>query len=308
MSEEFPVFLTTRKYRARIRERDHARAQLAEYRELEPYLGIAREIRREVHDNIGTVGEQAAVELATEWARAAEMRRLTEEYARKKLITLTEQQKEKIKQAFIEKEQPRIDKEVAEEVKKLEPSRRAQIERDTEFELRRLKREALLEKLGTDESRRTLERFGNIALMKAKHEALIEELKVKAETNQCVDLQDLPVDLVLNIGFGASSKIKKQNVSLQSCDRILTLRVLDPQEGILEVLDDSWMASEDVVRRGNALEDLIVLTMPNDENSYSVPRFSRSTEPNFFTQTGTEVNMYGLEAQVLTIGDQVIFG
>lgn len=308
-----PLFLTTRKYNARIRERDEAREQLQEFQDLETYLGIARDMRNRAVSEVSNTpeGQDMAMNLAIEWAKDETKRRIVEEYARQKRVELEADQIEELKKEFLKTDQARIDAEVAAEVAKLEENQRQQVARNTEYELKRLKREDMLAKIGTDEAEATLQRFGALALVEAQHALLIEELKAKAKLTSSVEIADLPADTVLTVGLSftprSSKPTARQRAQIYTCDRALTLRVLDPADGILEVMDDSWMNSDDPVKQASAVDDLTPVTFPLGSIKHNNARFSHGVEPDLFDQAEEPINFYGLETRVVAINDQVIF-
>lgn len=328
MPEKTPLFLTSRKFQQVVKERDAARDNLAEFNELRQYLGLAREIRQESRREEEKGADQAtALEMAVRWAIDAEKKRLIEEYARSVRAELTEEQKVVVKEEFLKREALRIKKEVAEEVSKEAPRLRDQVARETEAELRRSTREDVLKKLETIEAQKVLERMGRAALKAAERDTLVEEIKAKAQETDSVDISDIPLDNTIVIGLGkareASSgssyaryansfsaiydEFEDTGIKISSFDRALKARVVDPAKGVLEVLDDTWMDHEDILRRDLALPDLTILNLPDRGNGYRKPRLSRGVEPCFSDESGEVIKMHGLEVVQVILDETALF-
>lgn len=307
-----PLILTTRKYRDVVDRLEATQRELDDHLTNDgPFIPVAREIRRQAVEAADTPGgQEAAMELAMGWARDKYKREVIEGYARQKRIELEEADKARIKQEFLATDAARIEQEAARRVAAEEEARRRDVASRTEQELSRLKRDEFLARIDTDEARQVTRRFGEIAVKKAEQEALIEELKTNAKLTRNVELADLPEHTVLKVGLGepknqGQSRSRTSTV-VDACDRVLTLRVIDPAEGLLETMDDSWVEHTDPVRRRSAIDDLTVLSMPSTANGRSKPRFSRDVEPILTLENGKQLELHGLEVQALSLGDEVV--
>lgn len=301
-------FFSSREYRELNGRLEAAQAELAEYHALDPYLALAQQMRDQLIEEVETTpeGQRAVRERAFELASTAERNRIIEEYAKDKKVELTARQTEVIKNEVIASEGERIEKEVAESVSKQEPAVRKRVEQDIEKELKNLKQTELLEQIKTDESKKVLEKLGAMAVEKAAYETMIAELKQKAENHLYIDIANLPLDCVLKIGLSSKPLQSRYNDPMPYCERTMTLRVFDPQKGLLEVMDDSWMDDKDCVRNELAIEDLTLIQLLPSSPKKPQFRFNKDVEPYFALEDNSLINMFGHELRAVSIADQII--
>ena len=306
LPERNPKILTTKKFQKVYDEMESLQGRVAEYEELDQFIEIAKDLRAaaemETHTGQGNSDLLAA---AMENAKKQLYDQLIREYAASRTAELKEEERNQIRKEFLLSEKARIDREVAEEVAKSEAYRRLNVAREVEAEFRQKGREALLAEIDSDEASKTRQRLASLAIQEANQEALIKELQLKAERSHGVSICDIPTQTVVSVGLS-----DKQGASfgrLEQCDRIIKLRILEPEEAIMEVLDDSWVASKDNIRRFHSLPDLAMLSMHRHSNGHTQPNFSLDVSPMFVDENQEHVPMYGLEAKILTIADKKIF-
>lgn len=267
---------------------DQLQSQLDEYESLGLALPIARDIQRLIEEETQSgTPHQEAYDITTARATQLYRERKIKEQADELNVTLSDEQQIEVDQE-ITAQVPQMAEKIRAEVSKTKPALLEERTAKKRAELEVLETEDLLRAVDTEATALALSSLESLALERAEVKRRAEERSVwidalasTAEILNYVPVAKIPAQEVVTVDLTDEQLTTHAHKwkRTHKMSRSLVLRLLKPELGLFEVIDDTWKESDDKLRAKLALNDGQLILLASDHVSEGGPNFSKAAVP-----------------------------